>query len=254
MLTPNVQGGQTLYIVTSPKHAAEVYNKISIFSWDEYLAELLVKFGVEPSALPKICEDPKPGDARCASPSNPQSKSIVHLSEELYRRQFLPGPALDGFSDKLLGLIQGSLSWNRLPSRYNSNSGYFPLMDFCAELLVDATTRILFDDIIYEIEPQLTQIVIDYTVEAWKILIFPYPKFGAQRLYNRRKIIQKTLIEYIKYPPEKRTGESWTMRNILEELKMADVGDKNMAAVVFMLFWAYVCKYLSIFAARDMLT
>lgn len=244
-LLRNVQGGQTLYVVTSAKHAADVYNKISIFSWDEYLAELLVKFGVEPSALPRICEDPRPGDARCASPSNPQSKSIVHLSEEFYRRQFLPGPALDGFSDKLLGLIQRSLSCNRLPSRYNSSSNYFPLMDFCAELLVDSTTRILFDDLIYEIEPRLTQIVIDFSMEAWKILIFPYPKFAAQRLYNRREIIQQTLIKYIKYPAGKRTGESWTMRSILEELKAADVGDKNMASVVFMLFWAYVCKHLN---------
>lgn len=233
--------------MTSAKHAADIYKKIRNFSWDEFVVELLLKFGVEPSALPKMCEDPRPGDARYASPSNPQSKSVVHLSEEIYRRQFLPGPALDGFSDKLLGLIQGSLSWNRLPSRYNSNSNYFPLMDFCAELLVDASTRSIFDDLIYEIEPRLTQMLIDYTEEAWKMLLFPYPKFAAQRLYNRREVLYKTLIKYINYPPEEKTGESWAIRNILEELKMADIGDNNMAPFVFIMFWAYVCKHLKHF-------
>ncbi len=229
--------------MTSAKHAADVYNKTNLFSWDEYVAELLLKFGVQPSALPKICEDPRPGDARYASPSNLQNKSIVHLSEDFYRRQFLPGPGLDGFSDKLLGLVQKSLSWNRLSSRYTSTSSYFPLMDFCAEQLVESTTRSIFDDIIYEIEPRLTQMVIDFTEEAWKMLMFPYPKFAAQRLYNRREVIYKTLIKYIKYPPERKTGESWVMRKILEEQRMADVGDDDTASVVFMLFWAYVCKY-----------
>ena len=142
--------------MTSVKHSADVYNKPNIFSWDELVAELLLKFRVQPSALPKICEGPRPGDVRYASPSNSQNNLIVHLSEEFYRRQFLPGLGLDGLSDKLLGLVQRSLSWNRLSSRYTSTSSYFPLMDFCAELLVDSTTRSIFDDLIYEIEPQLT--------------------------------------------------------------------------------------------------
>lgn len=140
-------------MVTSAKHTAEIYNKVQVFSWDDFVAELLLKFGVEPSALPKICEDPRPGDARYASPSNPQNKSIVHLSEELYRRQFLPGPDLDNFSYKLLGLVQRSLCWEGLPRRYTSSSNYFPLVDLCADLLIDATIRSIFDDLIYGIEP-----------------------------------------------------------------------------------------------------
>ncbi len=154
---------------------------------------------------------------------------------------------MDDFSDKLLGLVQESLSWNRLSSRYTSTSSYLQLMDFCAEQLVDSTTRSIFDDIIYEIEPRLTQMVIDFTEEAWKMLMFPYPNFAAQRLYNRREVIYKTLIKYIKYPPERKTGESWVMRKVLEEQKRADVGDNDTASVVFMLFWAYACKYLKHF-------
>ena len=209
--------------------------------------ELLLKFGVEASAIPKLCEDPRPGDTRYGRPSNPQNKSTVHLAEELYRRQFLAGPRLETFSDKLLGHVQRSLSWNRLSSRYNSSSTYFPLMDFCAELLVESTTRTFFDDLILEIEPRWTQMVIDYTKEAWKTLVFTYPKFAVQRLYNRRDIIYKTLIKYIKYPPEKKTGECWMMRNIFEELEMAGIGVKNTASVAFMLFLPYVCKHLQHF-------
>lgn len=123
-----------------------------------------------------------------------------HLSEEFYRRQFLPGPGLDGFSDKLLGLVQRSLSWSRLSSRYVSSGSYFPLMEFCAELLVDSTTRSIFDDVIYEIEPQLTQMVIDFTEEAWKMLLFPYPKFAAQRLYSRREVILQDVGQVHKIP------------------------------------------------------
>ena len=59
--------------------------------------------------------------------------------------------------------------------------------------------------------------VIEFTEEAWKMLMFPYPKFAAKRLYKRREAIYKTLIKYIKYPAEGKTGESWVMRRILEE-------------------------------------
>ena len=59
------------------------------------------------------------------------------------------------------------------------------------------------------------------------------------------KLFYKTLVKYIKYPAEQKTGESWVMRKILEEQRMADVGEKSTASVVFMLFWAYVCKHLA---------
>lgn len=86
--------------------------------------------------------------------------------------------------------------------------------------------------------------MIDFTEEAWEMLLFPYPKLAAQCLYNRREVIYKTLVKYIKYPQKSRTGESWVMRSVLEEKKMADVGVNDMSSVAFMLFWAYVCRHL----------
>ena len=58
--------------------------------------------------------------------------------------------------------------------------------------------------------------VVDFIEEAWKMLMFPYPKFAPKRLYKRREAINKTLIKYIKYPAEEKTGESWVMRRILK--------------------------------------
>ena len=216
----------------SAKHAADVYNKTSNFSRDDFVVELLLKFGVEPVALCKICEDPKPGDARYATLSNPQSRSIVHLSKEFYRRHFLPGAGLGSFCDKLLRLFQGSLSWSRLSGRYTGGT-YFPLMEFSAELSVNAITRSGFDHLIYEIEPDLTQIVIDFTEEAWKMLLFPYPKFAAQRLYSRREMIFDQVRKTSCGQKHRRIR---VMRKILEEQQMANVGDKSTASVGFMLF------------------
>lgn len=85
------------------------------------------------------------------------------------------------------------------------------------------------------------------------MLLFPYPKFAARRLYNKREVIYQTLIKYIKSPQEKRTGECWVMRKILEEQKIADIGDKTSHRSYSCSSGRTCAEISGTFVARDLL-
>ena len=157
---------------------------------------------------------------------------------DLYRDQFLPGPNLADFSSKLLGKLDECLDWNKTPGRYVEKNEAVPLMDFCANVMIDATTQALFGDVIYKIEPRLTRLAIDFFDQAWKIIMFAYPKFAARKLYSSRQAIHGALLKYVQSPPKSRANESWLLTKVLEEQTAAGISDNEKASILFLLFWA----------------
>ena len=229
--------GKTFYILTSPDHVTSAYENTTTLSWDASLKELLVSFGVERSTLGRMWNEPRKGDARYASFIDPKHKPLARLAGDLYREQFLPGPRMDIFNSKLLGLMDRSMHWEKIPSRYTANKEALSLMDFCANLMIDATTRSLFGDSIYEIEPSLNQMSIDFFDQAWKIVMFAYPRFAARKLYTSRQGIHNALLKYIQSPRKKRNDAAWLTTEMLKEQTAAGINDKDKASIMFLLFW-----------------
>ena len=209
------------------------------------MKELLLSFGVEKSVLDKswrksdIHQNGNAKQANGVKPKEAKSKhqSLVQWTEELYRQQFPPGPKFDALSDKMLRLIDDSLYWKKLPSRYTVNEERIPLMEFCANTLTDASTRSLLGDSIHEIEPKFTPMMIDFTEEAWKLLMFPYPKFAARRLHTAQKGIHNALCKYIEYPPESHEEAAWMMTEVMDAHEPADISDSSKASIMHTLLW-----------------
>ena len=137
----------------------------------------------------------------------------------------------------MLGLIDDSLQWRKLPSRYTVNEERISLMDFCGEILVQATTRSLLGDLIYEIEPKFTPMMIDFNEEAWKLLMFPYPQIVAPRLHNAKKGIHKALCKYVQASPESQTQMAWVIDEVLEAKEAAKLSDTDKASMIHTLLW-----------------
>ena len=220
-----------------------MYKDSTSLSWDYYLKELLLSFGVNNSALSRNLRShgtQQNGHTKKPNGVHVERKSLVSWTEDLYRQQFPPGPRYQKLSDSMLGLVDDALQWKKLPSRYTVNGERIPLMDFCGNILTQATTRSLLGDLIYEIEPKFTPMMIDFNEEAWKLLMFPYPQVVAPRLHNAKKGIHKALYKYVQSSPDSQTQLAWVIDEILEAEEAADISDADKASMIHTLLWMWV--------------
>ena len=217
-----------------------MYKDSTSLSWDYYLKELLLSFGVNNSVLSKSLRSPgtqQNGHTKKPNCVHVERKSLVSWTEDLYRQQFPPGPRYQKLSDSMLGFVDDALQWKKLPSRYTVNGERIPLMDFCGNILIQATTRSLLGDLINEIEPKFTPMMIDFNEEAWKLLMFPYPQIVAPRLHNAKKGIHKALYKYVQLSPDSQTQLAWVIDEILEAKESADISDADKASMIHTLLW-----------------
>lgn len=230
-------GGMTIYIVTSPEDIGAIYRNNVTLSWDTMLDELLVGFGVRPSAIPKLWQKPS-GDPGIDKTSEDGKKglSIVHYILDLYKRQLLPGDRFDAFSNVLKGNIEELLRWDRLQQRYGIKVSHISLKELCSEVLVDATTRTLFGDGIFEVEADIVRHFLDFNNDAW-MLVFHYPPPRGSKLKKARRKILDAFLNYVGGSDEIRMNCSWLIEKVMRRLE-TDVEYEDIAALLFMIIWA----------------
>ena len=224
-------------MLTTPQDAATTFRRSQALAWEPYLKKLMVQFGVQQSSLPKIWDAPEPESPRNSNPLNPKHKSLIRYGEDLYKRQLAPGPNLDDFSFRISELLNTSIQWRELSNLYSSEQK-IPLLDFCAQVSINAMTRSLFGDLIYEIEPRLTQMLYEFTEDAWKLLMFPYPEVLTRRLHTARRGIYDTLVRYIRLSSGRRAEAAWFWREILKENEASNLDVYDNSGIIFMLLWA----------------
>ena len=230
-------GGEKLYVVTSPADVSAIYRNNTTLSWDAMLDDLLVAFGVSATTIPKLWQKLQPDSMdENGTDRVPQGLSLIHSTLDLYKRQLLPGRRLDDFSRTLLGHINKSLRWENVPERGMAMSKV-SLKDFCADILVDALTRTLFGDRIFELEPNLVQHLLDFNDDAW-MLIFHYPQSAKSKLSKARRNILACFTRYVQGPDEMRSGQAWLIEMTMRQQKTVDISEKDRAALLLMIYWA----------------
>ena len=196
-------GGQRLYVVTSPDDVATVYQNTRTLSWDALLDDLLIGFGVSKSSIVLLWQQ-LPVEVLAASRQSTHDKtphlSSVHSMLDLYKRQLLPGPKSNVLISTMIRHLEESLYWPKLCSSYYTSKQprlyRISLMQFCSEILVNATTRTLFGNTIYKIDPKTTRNLIDFNEHAW-MLIFKYPHSAKSSLGLARKNLLRTFTQYL---------------------------------------------------------
>lgn len=235
--------GQKIYILTSPDDVGTIYKNNTSLSWDAMLNDLLIGFGIQAAIIPRLwlpIETTNPGKSADNAAKVTPRLSVLHSTLDLYKRQLLPGANFEQFGKKLLQSLNSALCWESLADRYElTPSGRLEgvsLKGLCDVILVDAITRTLFGDGIYEIEPNLTKCLLDFNDGAW-MLVFKYPLAGVPKLQKSRDNILKALANYLKAPSKVRLGQSWLIKSVMEDLNAVDVDDKNGAALLLMIYW-----------------
>ena len=237
--------GQTLYIVTSPEDIGAIYKNNVTLSWDTMLNELLNGFGISTPTASKLWNKvPLEITQRARSDmknTNPRQMSAVHSILDLYKRQLLPGPKFEVINKTLLAYInkfmtgQSVCAANHRVSESDLRS--ISLLSFCSNILVDAVTRALFGDGIYELKPDMTQHLLEFNQDAW-MLIFQYPQRSGSRVNVVRRKLLTALRKYIQGPASIRAGQSWLIEHTLDESLLFGVPIEDCAAMLLMIYWA----------------
>ena len=183
---------------------------------------------------------PKPGEARYFSEPNPKNKSLAVWSEARWQQRLYPGQYLDSIWKEMSENLENGLNWKNLQIRYSSKGRPTMLMDLCAESLIRGVTQNLFGELIYDIEPSLTQYIYDLNEESWKFLIFSYPSFAAKRVAKAKAKIFDAIMNYAQSPAELCKDSAGIVRAYMNEHESAGCNNQTIAGLLCLTLFGYV--------------
>lgn len=227
--------GTRYYIITSPVDASEFYANVSTLSWDGFLNETLMGFGVSASRLDVLWQKPL-----APSTLNPASKCLIHLTQDLYKQHLLPGPTFSTLVGTFTTALRQLMTWEQVSSRYSlvdaPESRKVSLFDLCSNTMIDATQMTLFDNILFQIDPAMTKKMRTFTDDLWK-LMYPSRFLDSKEVTAIREQFTKAFLIYQRLPKGLRKGESWVVSTLIDQYKTLGINEDDSAAMLVMVYW-----------------
>ncbi|KAI0426694.1 cytochrome P450 [Xylaria sp. FL1042] len=234
--------GKKLNIITSPSDVAAAFRDTVALRFDGHLNELLENFGFGSEALRRGWHQPMPGDW-CYIPNNPvnpKQLNFIHLAEDIYKKQLLPGSKMDAMCKCFLDALHESVQWDKLNSCGYAEDGDYKrisLYSLCRFAMVDAATRSMFGQHLHDIEPGIVEHMLGFNDNAWMVF-FRYPDFFGLPVTKPRREIVKALKRFIQLPESQRSQQEWSIKNIIAAQEVVGIDLEARASVILMIFWA----------------
>ncbi|KAI1363651.1 cytochrome P450 [Xylaria arbuscula] len=231
-----------LYIITSPADVAAAFRDTVALRFDGHLNELLLNFGFNADAIRRGWHNPKPGDW-CYIPNNPinpKQLNFIHLTEDIYKKQLLPGERMDEICEAFLGALHKSVHRDKLEywgSSVGGKTRRISLYSLCRLAMVDAATRSMFGSHLHDIEPNIVDNMLKFNDYAWMVF-FRYPDFFGLPVTEPRRKIMDALKVFIQLPADQRKEQSWSIETIIAAQEIVGIDLEARASVILMIFWA----------------
>jgi hypothetical protein len=103
--------------------------------------------------------------------------------------------------------------------------------------MIDMITEHMFRNVLFQIEPGITEHMIRFNDDAWMVL-FRYPEFMAPKLTRYRRKLEEAFKRYIKFPKERRADGMWGMQNIIASQEQAGSREKDRVALLLLVYWS----------------
>lgn len=220
--------GEPIYIVTSPEDVVAVYKLPKLLDPNPIVQEILRDFGLTKQTVNKM----NSRDFR-------NGKHYMDASHDDFKLQFHPGEKLCALEQTLLGHIDKSLTWQNISGRMlilgSDKEKTVSLYKWCSDVLVDAGTRALVGELLYDIAPDLLPQFFIFEEESWK-LAFQYPVFAAKTMYSAKRYCEKAFCEYLRLPNDRLSHESWIMRTINAGLVTLEIEQSQRASTLFTIY------------------
>lgn len=247
--------GQKLYVLTSPQDVTQVTKDTSSFTFDEYIRDIMVAFDATPSAVESMWR--KPFSNNAPSQANPFLKVLGHLGEDLYRQQLNPGKRLDALESPFFQIIDDSLTWKNIsetcmvacpdsfaPTSKDPDVKTVSLLKWTRQVLLHAATTAFFGPTLLEIAPDIFRNFFDFDDNSWK-LTYKVPRIFAKEMEAAKASTVDALTAYFALPIERRPGAAWLIRTLESEMRNVDIGDRDIARFIMMLYWVYASLIFS---------
>lgn len=231
-------GHQRTYILTDPKDVASMFKASSTLTFDKFGRDLLGMFGCSAKGNEKVWASTATLSGFKKATWNPKALPIGPLCLELFAQQFLPGPRLDEYVKTTVDCIRDNFQ-HCVPKKGEP----FLLQKWCALNINKALTLSLLGRGVDGINPQLLDTFLQFNQSGWK-LIFGYPKWLAPHTYRARDVILDTMEAFIKLPKTQRHDQAYIINCVEEEARNIGLGDRDIAAMVSMIYWGYVLLFL----------
>lgn len=228
----------------------DVYRNTKTLTFDEYVRDVMKSIGVSEDGIAKLWKSP--GDDRT---SDSLHKTLAHAGEDFYREQLLPGHHLDVLWQRVLGLIDSSLEWDKLPKGTaldgTDKVKTFSLLQWAREALSKAVTEAFFGSQLLELEPQLLEYFTTFDNESWK-LTYKYPRNMSKSMYDAKDKILTAIVAYFRLSKDQRLGGAWLIQKMEAETRRAEISVEDLAAMITSLLWVYVQSRPSFVLALDL--
>ena len=235
--------GTTIYIITSAGDATVVLKNIESLTFDEYVRDMMLRFGTGSAAVEAMWNhNPKTQPQNSKLTPNPLHKCLAHLQESIMKQQLLPGEKFQSLSNKFLAHISTAMSWERITQKavllepVDRSYRIVGLLEWTKEVLLDSATRTFFGDQLLDIEPHLLTNFVFFDDNSW-LFTYKIPKPWSKEMLVAKDVVQKALGTYFDLPRHERSGQSWLVRTLEDEMRALGIEAKDLAAMFNMIFW-----------------
>lgn len=233
--------GTTSYVITGPKHSAEVYKNTETLSFEDYVKTLMRANGNSENIV-KLMYTALPFD-KLGFP-NPLGESLGNLAQKMHIHQLQPGRNLTELQEKANNWITKSLNFSRLcQTQATSDDAPFlevSLYKWCSDYFVRLGQHTYFGDLLEEIDPLLPEKYFVFDERIWQML-YQYPDQLSRSMSTARAEIISSLRQFFEISKDRRRdGSAWLINAWEDETKAIGVDDDNLAILVFFLYFASV--------------
>ncbi|KAF7512406.1 hypothetical protein GJ744_001341 [Endocarpon pusillum] len=235
--------GTTIYVITSADDATVVLKNIESLTFDEYIRDMMLRFGTASAAVDAMWKQHSGDEPK--NPKlmpNPLHKSLAHLQESILKQQLLPGNRFQSLSDKFLGFISNTMTWEQMPKKaiisesITGNYRIIGLLEWTQEVLLDSATRTFFGDQLIKTEPDLFRNFIYFDDHSW-LFTYKIPKPWSKEMLAAKDVVQKALESCFDVPQENHQDAAWMITSLEDEMRALSISSKDIAAMINMIYW-----------------
>ncbi|EDN95674.1 hypothetical protein SS1G_11553 [Sclerotinia sclerotiorum 1980 UF-70] len=222
--------GQQIYVVTNPEDLPTLYKSTSTLTFDGFIKDFFKKEGVTPEAI----------EIMFTKQAKSQKKVLAHAGEDFFKQQLQPGGHLQPLFNSIQMKISEVIQWDKLSQKAVistiQSTKKVSLLAFCHEMLVKPVSTAVFGNVLYEVEPNLSEIYRKFDDNSWK-MNYELPRLVAPDVYDAKDEIRSVMLRYIQLPSERRSDAAWILHALENELRGAGISEEDIASFFFGPFW-----------------
>lgn len=232
--------GVKIYFVFDPSHVMATFRNSTTLSWDKFLDELMVLFGVDRLVVrgPLHRNNPDLEYLYNRINSRPVKKmTLRHFTEALYMRQL----AVDKAKELSDAFFQSFLEATR-SARFHSCASTDGILQLELRDLVDHTVsrsvaQMLFGKTVFTLDEDFTQNTVTLADQMWRI-VYRYPKWLAPEFSRAYERVLVAIERFASMSPDKTSSACFMIRTMIEAENLYNLDSRSKACLLCLMYIA----------------